>query len=170
MVFDQQTVNQRVEEFENEHGGRALAILHASVFYWPDGAYRSIDKLGILCDNRPNDINAGVDQVKKNQRYRLFYAQVRLEQTTKIFDDKKAELVRQVDAADEHGGIPPDETLLGDLKNMQAEIQKCAAKLEKIELEINPPRKPLSPEMVRAEEKNRNDLRKYRKQLEQIEI
>lgn len=170
MEFDHQIVNQRVEEFEDRHGGRALAILHEARLYWPDGACRSVDKMGPLCDNRPTDGMGGENQVKKNQRFRLFFAKLKSQQLLSLFDQLRKKLKKKTDEAEDQCGIAPALNELDELESLRASVHEWQEKVETIELEMNPPRPPATAEQIARDAKIRVETLKFRDKLDTIEV
>ena len=168
MVLNPGTVNQRVHEFDEKHGGLALAIAHETILYWPDGAYREINKLGVLADNQPLDND--VLQTQKNQRYRLFYAKLKLEQGISLFEHLQKNLIKRTEEASQSDTIPPSENELDELKALRKEVMKWQSECESVEAEMNPPRPPDSPEIIRTKAKNRAKTQAFRKRLDAIEV
>lgn len=116
MIHHMQSVNQRVEQFHLRHGGECYS--DECHWYYSDGAFRDVNKMGILADPLPP---TSPENIHRNAERVVTFHRLKLKHAVQKFDDLDFRL---------SSTVPHDpKAALAELKQLEAHVQKCRREL-----------------------------------------
>ena len=155
---------------KNQKGG---SIVWQGSLIWENGSYRDFREecLGPMADASWINLE-DIDEVRENLNYQRIYCQQKLEDSVKHFEAAKDSLNTQATSASTSGTVPPEKSMLKEVKLLKREVQKWSRKLDNILDKLNPQPEPIeySKEQMEDMNQNRNDAENFLNELSEIQI
>lgn len=120
--MDQSIVSQRIADFHKKHGGECYT--DDTYFYYPDGAYRDVDRLGLLAE--PPDKHTPEGEYKR-ARFILKFHKLKLSKKVEAFDSLNTRLAHLASA---------DMLALEQLSKLQKEVIQQQAEVRAAEEQL----------------------------------
>lgn len=158
MIHMESPVTLKIEEFHRRHGGECYS--DGSMWWYPDGASRDVDKNGVMKDPWPGN---SPESIVKNADNVVTFHTVKLKYYVTKFDEMNERLMFTVPAN--------QKAALEELKKLQLAVQKskrelAAAEAKRDATEIGRRRKSLA----EARQEERSRFHEFQQQRRSIRI
>jgi hypothetical protein len=156
-------------EFDKKHSKDGPGVQDGGFVYYPNGAYRDINSLGVLCDAVPDRW-----EPNKLERRIIRYWELRLRKTEDAFNQKKQGWMRTAKTRQQESAVgpPPENTTkaANELKALKQEVLTLRTKLAEARKELDKNLPDFYWERKETNEKNSKENSMFIDALEDIKI